>query len=105
MVQQAEREAMLESDERHWWYRGRRLVVGAELERLRPPAAARILDAGCGSGRMLDELRRFGAATGVDVDPGSVERARARGHDALVASILELPFRDGVFRLTTCLDV
>ena len=37
--------AMLEVDERHWWYRGRRRVVDAELSRLPLPRPARILDA------------------------------------------------------------
>lgn len=96
---------MLAADERHWWYRGRRRVVRAQLERLVVPAGLRALDAGCGSGHMLDELARFGVAVGVDADAGSVERARARGHQAIVASLLELPFTDASFGLVTCLDV
>ena len=38
--------AMLDVDEHHWWYRGRRLIVRSELDRLGLPAGARILDAG-----------------------------------------------------------
>src|SRR5579875_1131208 len=40
-------QAMLGADERHWWYRGRRRVIRAELGRLPLPARADILDAGC----------------------------------------------------------
>ena len=40
--------ATLAVDEHHWWYRGRRRVIRAELDRLPLPAAARVLDAGCG---------------------------------------------------------
>ena len=50
-------QAMLEVDEHHWWYRGRR---ADHRRRARPAAApradARVLDAGCGSGRTLHEL-------------------------------------------------
>jgi SAM-dependent methyltransferase len=104
-MQQAEREAMFAAEERHWWYRGRRRIVGAEIERIAPRSQGRTLDAGCGSGRMLDELARFGRPFGVDIDAGSVERARARGHQALLASVSEMPFDDGMFSITTCLDV
>jgi SAM-dependent methyltransferase len=104
-MQQAEREAMFAAEERHWWYRGRRRIVSAELERLAPSGPGPTLDAGCGSGRMLDELARFGKPFGVDIDAGSVERARARGHQALLASVTEMPFADGTFSIVTCLDV
>ena len=48
--------AMLELDDRHWWYRGRRRIIRAELDRLPLRPGARVLDAGCGSGRTLEEL-------------------------------------------------
>jgi SAM-dependent methyltransferase len=104
-MHKAEREAMFAAEERHWWYRGRRRIVSAALERLAPRARGLLLDAGCGSGRMLDELARFGRPVGVDIDAGSVERARTRGHQALLASVSEMPFDDGMFSITTCLDV
>ena len=31
---------MLDVDERHWWYRGRREIIRAELDRLPPPLGA-----------------------------------------------------------------
>lgn len=98
--------AMLASDERHWWYRGRRRVVRAELERLPLPRDARLLDAGCGSGRTLDELARFGRVCGVDLSAEAVETARRRGYDDVqVARVEALPFADATFDVVTCLDV
>ena len=97
---------MLESDEQHWWYRGRRRVLAAELGHLRLPEAPRILDAGCGSGRTLDDLAEHGAVSGVDTSAKAVAVARARGHvDVHVAPIERLPWGDGTFDLITCLDV
>ncbi len=48
--------ATLEVDDHHWWYRGRRRIIRAELDRLPLAPGARVLDAGCGSGRTLEEL-------------------------------------------------
>ena len=98
--------AMLEVDERHWWYRGRRRVVDAELSRLPLPRPARILDAGCGSGRMLQELVCYGQVSGVELDPRAAEVARARGHgEVRIGSLEQLPWEDRSFDLITCLDV
>jgi SAM-dependent methyltransferase len=98
--------AMLELDERHWWYRGRRLIVDAELARLPLPSSPRILDAGCGSGRMLQELERYGQVTGIELDPRAAEVARSRGHgEVRVGSLEELPWEAESFDLITCLDV
>jgi SAM-dependent methyltransferase len=100
-----ELQAMLAADERHWWYRGRRRVLRAAIERLPLPAGARLLDAGCGSGRMLDELARYGDVTGVDLSWESVAAARARGHTVVRAPVEAMPFAAGAFDVVTCLDV
>lgn len=46
----------------------------------------RVLDIGCGSGKLLDTLRQLGWQTsGVDPSPAAVARARTRGHEVAVA--------------------
>lgn len=53
---------------------------------------ARVLDVGCGTGYVLDMLRSVGAnASGIDVDPGSVEQAHRRGLDVQCVSIDAVP--------------
>jgi SAM-dependent methyltransferase len=102
----SELRTMMALDEHHWWYRGRRRVLAAELDRLGLRPGCRILDAGCGSGRMLDDLAERGSVTGVDLSPVSVSAARDRGHtDVRVGRLEQLPARDGEFDLVTCLDV
>ena len=102
-----EYEAMLTLDERHWWYRGRRAVLNAVLDGLDlpPPQRARLLDAGCGSGRTLDELARRGHARGIELNPLGVRAARARGHEVGEAPVEAIPHEDESFDLVTCLDV
>ncbi len=96
---------MLALDERHWWYRGRRAVLNAVLESVPVPARARILDAGCGSGRTLDELARLGDARGIELNPLGAQAAHARGHEVQEAPVEAIPHADASFDLVTCLDV
>jgi SAM-dependent methyltransferase len=91
---------------RHWWYQGRRRVLEHVLERLGLPEHARILDAGCGSGRNMVELARYGVVTGVELSGTSVELARERGAgEVLEGSVMNMPFDEGAFDLTVSLDV
>ena len=94
-------------DEHHWWYRGRRRVIRAELDRLPLPAGAHVLDAGCGSGRTLVELVRYGGeVSGIELDTDAAELARRRGlGEVQVGRLEELPWDDATFDLITCLDV
>jgi SAM-dependent methyltransferase len=98
--------AMLEVDEHHWWYRGRRRIIRAELDRLPLPEGAVILDAGCGSGRTMQELVDYGEVHGIELDPEAAEVARGRGHgEVRIGRLEELPWNDGTFDLIACLDV
>ena len=98
-------ETMLALDERHWWYHGRRRVLDAVLAGVDLPPEARVLDAGCGSGRTLNELARLGEAHGMELNPAGVAAARARGHHVLEGRVEAIPFEDASFDLVTCLDV
>jgi SAM-dependent methyltransferase len=97
---------MLEVDEHHWWYRGRRRIIRAELDRLPLPEDAAVLDAGCGSGRTLQELAGYGRVHGIELDPQAAEVARRRGcGEVVVGRLEELPWPADSFDLITCLDV
>jgi SAM-dependent methyltransferase len=93
-------------DEQHWWYRGRRRVIRSELDKLPLPAHSQVLDAGCGSGRTLQELEDYGEVHGIELSPEAAEVARRRGcGEVRVGRLEELPWEDATFDLVTCLDV
>jgi len=94
------------AEDRHWWYRGRRTVLEGVIAGLSLPDGARILDAGCGSGRNMVELARRGTVTGVELSETSVALARERDVGEVIAgSVLEMPFADDSFELAVSLDV
>ena len=98
---------MLDVDEHHWWYRGRREVIDRELARLALHPDGQALDAGCGSGRTLPELSRYCArVSGLELNPDAAEVARDRGNfDVQTGRVEEMPWEADTFDLITCLDV
>jgi len=91
----SELQTMIHSDERHWWYRGRRRVIRAVLDGASLPPRCCILDAGCGSGHTLDELRDYGITYGLDTSPAAVAAARARGHEVRLGTVETAPYPAG----------
>jgi ubiquinone/menaquinone biosynthesis C-methylase UbiE len=60
----------------------------------------RVLEVGCGTGLVLERVRRFApGAVGMDLSGGMLSRARARGLPVCRASALALPYREHSFDL------
>lgn len=78
-----------EVEDRHWWFVGRRAVVGTLMGQAlgepgqgQPPPERRILDIGCGTGGMMPLLSQFGSVAGIDSEPLALDYCRRRGfHD------------------------
>jgi ubiquinone/menaquinone biosynthesis C-methylase UbiE len=65
---------------------------------LRYASGGDLLEVGCGTGLILERLvAHCRSAKGVDLSPGMLEPAKARGLDVQVGSATELPFEDGQF--------
>ena len=81
-----------------------RFAVGPDPRELAFQAVAeaqprRILEVGCGEGELAERMQRELGADVVALDQSErmVELTRARGVEAIVGDVVELPFRDGEF--------
>lgn len=92
----------------YWWYRAERRALVDAVRDLGLAPAARVLDAGCGTGRNLAELTGALDVVGVGVD-ASVHAARrwnaATGVRRQLGSVNALPFGDATFDAVVSVDV
>jgi SAM-dependent methyltransferase len=70
--------------------------IRADVLRLVPPGASRVLDVGCGPGLTGEAIRAAGAREvwGVERDPGLAEQARQRLNRVVIGDIGEEPLLD-----------
>jgi SAM-dependent methyltransferase len=85
------------------WTRATRSYLYRRANLLR---AERVLDAGCGTGVITEEIadRTRGSVTGMDIDPAMVAFASQRGGRSRyeAADIHDLPYHQGEFDVTAC---
>ena len=84
-----------------WYERERHLPYHRMLDDLEVGLVERygtgkdVLEVGCGTGLLLDRVRRFArSARGIDLSAGMLGRARERGLAVAQASATDLPLRD-----------
>jgi SAM-dependent methyltransferase len=111
-VEPAEYDLMDAAEDGMWWYRTLHAHVIATLAAADGPAlrqGAGLLDAGCGTGGLLERLRAALPglpATGVEFVPAAAARAAAKaGVPVAIGTVNALPFADASFGAVTSLDV
>ena len=103
----AEFDRMFEVEETHWWYRGRRALVRAALDRYAPDTGRKLdtLDLASATGMSFRFLADRCDVRGVDISDETIRLCRRRGIDRLIqADALALPFAEASFDLVLALD-
>lgn len=95
-----------EVEEGFFWHKSLRALVMGELDR-RLRGTGRVLDAGCGTGKLLETMRDRGYKTvGVDYSDEALFFARQRGLTKIVRGDINMnPFADEAFDAIVSLDV
>lgn len=89
----------------HWWWQARDAVIEEELERLGLPRGdRRILDVGCGDGRMFPLLSKWGQVFGIEPDPATLGTKPADPRICHAAFTTPVPCA-GPFDVVTMFDV
>jgi SAM-dependent methyltransferase len=99
-------DAMMDIEERNWWFRSRNRLILSTL-RAAFPAARSALEIGCGTGFVLRARARDGLeVTGTELFPRGIEHARRRVPEAEFVQLdaRRLPYRDA-FDVVGAFDV
>lgn len=107
-MEATEYERMYGAEDAHWWYAGVHDLVlrFARREQARCGRALKILDAGCGTGRLAQLLQSLGEVDGWDIHAPAREIAARRGLTKLnVGDIAEAPLGVATYDLITSIDV
>lgn len=103
----AEYRRMFEAEDSHWWYVGlHELVIScvmAESERI--GRSLRMLDAGCGTGRLLQLMSAYGDVEGYDASEEAISFCHTRGVAASQADLNDLQLEPSRYDLITSIDV
>jgi len=96
-----------ENESHYWWFVGRRRILAALIGKYLPGRCGlKILDAGCGTGIVLDDMSAIGRCYGVDYSVTALRYCRQRNcRRVLAADIANLPYADNSFDLITVLGV
>jgi len=98
---------MFRAEDTHWWYRGLRALLDDRWARhLSGPGPLRVLDIGCGTGAVLEQLQARSWGAGIDVAAEALACCRRRKALRIAqASAQALPFGGGCFDAAVLLDV
>lgn len=89
-------------EEYYWWHRAKRRLVKTLLP---PKDRLKILDIGCGTGKLVEELQAKGEVWGVDINETAISFCRQRGLSRVFVGKLPVLNITEHFDVIICLDV
>lgn len=105
-MEKQEYAVMFKMEEDYWWHMGLRDLVSHCIGRFADPHdQLKILDAGCGTGKLLERYGHYDAY-GLELSEDAFRFLRIRRlKNAIRASVCNIPFKKQIFNLVISLDV
>lgn len=89
-----------------WWYKILHELVDFTIRKYKPEGEIKILDAGCGTGRIMEILQKYGMVDGIDFSEDAVYYAKKRGLQNIVTADLNTHrFEKNSYHTVVCIDV
>jgi SAM-dependent methyltransferase len=94
----------LESD--FWWYKVLHDLVELTIRKNKKTGAISMFDAGCGTGRMMEIIGKYGTISGIDYSPDAIGFAKKRGLKNIeIGDLNDYNTGKDVYDVIVCLDV
>lgn len=106
-MRKEEYQVLYDLESRYWWFLGRTKIAFDILNNnLKKKNNLKILDAGCGTGRNIEYLSKYGTVYGVDFSEDALDFCKKKGlNNFNLGKIEDLPYKDNYFDLVTCFGV
>ena len=82
-MQAEEYERMYRLEDTYWWFVARRNLALGMVSKFNKASQPKIVDLGCGTGVVLQNLGKLGYAVGIDMSTLALERCHSRGIEGL----------------------
>ena len=94
-------------EDKHWWFQARKEIVLKLIDKyFKKRSDSRIFDIGCGTGKMLNQLSRYGKVWGIDDDIKAVKYSQNKAPSAtIILGSFPEAAPDENFDLVTVFDV
>jgi SAM-dependent methyltransferase len=97
---------MFELEDEYWWYRGLHDLIERYVRFEARTSRPNIIDAGCGSGKLMSIMSRYGDVTGFDMSEDAIHFSRERGHENVtIQDINDWKPPSDTYDIATCIDV
>ncbi|HEY3370937.1 MAG TPA: class I SAM-dependent methyltransferase [Prolixibacteraceae bacterium] len=105
-MDKSEYQQMYTLESSFWWYRVLHELVDWALRKNKPSGEISILDAGCGTGRMMEICQSYGRVSGIDFSPDAIYFAHERGlNNIALGDLNDYKFENDHYDVVVCLDV
>jgi len=97
---------MYKYEDTYWWYKGLHELVEHYVKKESYNKNLKIFDAGCGTGKMLSILKKYGDVQGIDYSKDAIDFCRKRKLDNVSVEDLNIWNSNGeLYDIIVCLDV
>lgn len=106
LMEKSEYTRMYALETSFWWYRVLHELVEDCIKKNKPEGLLHILDAGCGTGRMMEICQKYGKVEGIDYSEDAVQYARKRGlENVKLGDLNDVLLEPDTYDLIVSLDV
>lgn len=105
-METAEYVKMGDLEKNHWYFKAKRKFLDSIIEKYHVSAAAKVLDVGCGTGAVLDQMagKKF-TVSGIDMNDTALAYCREKGFSVEKGFADKMPYQADTFDVVFALDV
>jgi len=105
-MDKSEYQRMYTLESNFWWYKVLHELVDFTIRKNKGSESLKMFDAGCGTGRMIEIVGKYGTISGIDYSPDAIGFAKKRGLKNIeIGDLNNYDAGKDIYDVIVCLDV